>query len=319
MIGKILKNLKNKLDLDFYTKPQKYSVGFQVQVKNLAPQKNQIDVILPFPLESDYQKLVGNYEIIPTSGKLKREAKYQNKYIHWQETLQPNQISIFKINFKILVRPKELPTERIFQSSDYTGLNKNEYKQFLESDKYLNAKDKRVIKISNDLVAKEQDIISKIKILNNYVVKNLSYGSPMEGLYTLDQTLKNNQVDCGGFDVLLGSLCLAQKIPARIVSGFWVGYGSNGMHAWLEILLPNGDWISADPSIEQLSVLGRTKKVARLGFVGSDRIALSRGQNVAIKIGRKVTNLDILQNPKVLASRGKDSVKVNSIFDAKRA
>ena len=329
MIRKIVEGLKNKLGLNFYSKPQKYSVEFHVQVKNRYPQKNKVVVIMPFPKEFDYQKLIGIYSITPSSGELNREFKYQNRYIHWQATLNPNQTAVFKVRFQIFVKPKHVSLNQNFQSEtyilsskDYNSSNYDNFKKtnkiFLKSDKYINGQDERIIKLSNDLVSKKLDLISRINALNSYVVKNLHYGNPIEGLYTLNQTLKKAAVDCGGFDVMLGSLCMAQKIPVRIVSGFWAGYSDNGMHAWLEILLPNGQWLSADPSIEQLLNTGRTKREAKLGFVGSDRIALSVGCNFKLKVGGRTIQLDILQNPKVLGSLGEKSIETTSKFDARR-
>lgn len=312
MIRKIFGKIKNTMGLHFYTKPQQYLVNFQVQVENLIPKENTIDVILPFPLENDYQKLIGNYDLTPSSGKLKRENKYQNQYIHWQAKLKASQTVAFKLDFQIKVQPRNISTKKTFLPSKGKDLPN----QFLDSDKYLNAKDKKIITLSNELTKGKQDIMSKILALNTYVVKNLKYGNPIEGLYTTADTFKKGLVDCGGFDVLLGALCIAQKIPARIVSGFWAGYSKNDMHAWMEILLPNGQWMPADPSIENLSTSGRTKKFAKLGSIGSDRITLSIGSNISLKVGNKVLHLDILQNPKVLTSRGDKSIETTTKFEA---
>lgn len=127
----------------------------------------------------------------------------------------------------------------------------------------------------------EGEITKDIKDSNEYVLKTLTYGNPIEGLYTAEEAREKKIVDCGGFDTLLQDELKKKGIESRIVAGFWE---SGTMHAWLEI----GD-IPADPSIEYLKRHRRTKKSGRLGFVGSDRIVLSLGSNFGFT--------DILQNP----------------------
>lgn len=116
----------------------------------------------------------------------------------------------------------------------------------------------------------EKTIPPEITQANEFVISYLTYGNPIDGLYTADEAREKRVVDCGGFDTLLQDELKKRGIESKIVAGFWAGYEVNGMHAWLEI----AD-IPADPSIEYLRRQGRTKKSGRLGFVGGDRIAFS--------------------------------------------
>lgn len=118
----------------------------------------------------------------------------------------------------------------------------------------------------------EKSIPPEIVQANEFVISYLTYGNPIDGLYTAEEAREKRIVDCGGFDSLLQDELKKRGIESKIVAGFWAGYEQNGMHAWLEI----GD-IPADPSLEYLRRQGRTKKSGRLGFIGSDRIAFSAG------------------------------------------
>jgi transglutaminase-like putative cysteine protease len=91
-----------------------------------------------------------------------------------------------------------------------------------------------------------------------------------------------------------------------VVSGFWlspsISYklkakSSPQMHAWLAILLPDGRWIPADPSVEQLRRLGRSRKIGVLGEVGSDRVEMSVGCDFDLQINNATIRTDILQTP----------------------
>ncbi len=118
--------------------------------------------------------------------------------------------------------------------------------------------------------ASENVITQVMKMCNEFVIGYLSYGNPIDGLYTAKEAREKRVVDCGGFDTLLQDELQKKGIQSNVVAGFW----SDGkMHAWLEI----EGTIPVDPSVEYLRRQGRTKKSGRLGFVGSDRIAISSG------------------------------------------
>jgi len=106
---------------------------------------------------------------------------------------------------------------------------------------------------------------------NDFVIGYLTYGNPIDGLYSADEAREKRIVDCGGFDALMQDELKKSGIHSDIIAGFW---NSGKMHAWLEI---DGK-IPADPSVEYLKKYGKTKKSGRLGFVGSDRITFSIGE-----------------------------------------
>lgn len=302
------------LQKPFYTEAQKYSINYRVMVKNLASDKNNLHIILPLPSNNQAQTLLERFKLAPL-GILKREKKFNNLYAYWKVVLEKNSSQTFEANFKIEVHPINNSLNKSFKLSDYQKKDIRKYLKFLKSDKYMDSKNKKIQSLARKLVGQEKSVAKILNILNNYVINHLDYGNPISGLYTTEEALSKDKVDCGGFDVLLGALCKALGIPVRIVSGFWAGYKENGMHAWLEILLPDGVWIPTDPSIEYLSKMGRTKKFARLGFVGSDRIAFSQGNNFSLKLGKKLLKIDILQNPVILAVQGKTSFQFSKKFE----
>ena len=140
---------------------------------------------------------------------------------------------------------------------------------------------------------RKSDVITAVmREANESVLGSLSYGNPIDGLYTADQAREQKIVDCGGFDTVLQDELQKRGVESRIVAGFWAGYEDNDMHAWLEI----GN-TPADPSMDYLRSRGRSKKSGGLGFVGSDRIAMSVGSFFDIEVGGKQYPVDILQNP----------------------
>lgn len=138
------------------------------------------------------------------------------------------------------------------------------------------------------------------KRINAYIIDHLVYGDPIDALYSDIDALTNPRVDCGGFDMLFVSLCLANNIPARLVSGFWLDSEKNDMHAWAEFQDEEGRWIPVDPSVEQLARQGRTRKSGRFGYIGSDRLTLSVGCHIPLQINKKLFHAPILQHPFVV-------------------
>ncbi len=285
---------------DLNENPAKYQVEFTAKVKNLSSDPNLVQIVMPFPLQSTYQKIIGKYTLSP-KGKMKKESKFQNQYIAWREVFKLKEEKTFNLKFKISIKPRNKPIKENINLS-----------KFLKGDKFIDPK--MVSKISNNLTKQASDIYKKVKMLNDYVVNNLEYGNPIKGLYTTNQALKTDAVDCGGFDTLLASLCISQKIPARIISGFFAN-NNNQMHAWVEIFIAGEGWIAADPSIEKLSKEGRSEKRAKLGNVPADRIALSVGQNHNLGLEDNTSlKLDILQNPQSVAQKGEKSIKLETEF-----
>lgn len=138
-------------------------------------------------------------------------------------------------------------------------------------------------------------------------IAKLRYGAPIPGLYTLADVLRLPEVDCGGFSVYLLSLLAAAGVQARLVAGFWAGYVNNGMHAWVEAVLPDGVWLPLDPSTDWLRQHHRTKKFGGCGQIGSDRIVCSIGTEHELVVNQHMYQVGMLQLPMVLLPDGKFS------------
>lgn len=295
----------------FYQKPQIYSVRYEVSIKNNTDSVLFLYVALPIPSDMPYQKILKEPQFFPKEVSLGQDSVFSNRYVYWKLELQPRVVEIVKEEFRIAVSSREIKIPQSLTLDDYekdfTRLNLVKFQ-----NAFINLEDERIKSVIREIIGGERNVSKVIWRLNEYVVSYLEYGNPITGLYSSKDALEKPKVDCGGFDTLLAAFCTTSGIPARIISGFFVGYKKNEMHAWLEIMLPNGEWIPADPSIENLRRRDKTKKSGRLGFVGSDRIALSIGCEIPLKIAEQDVTVDILQNPVVLAE--KDSFTFETRF-----
>ena len=289
-----------------YTKEQQYRVSYEVRVTNISKIHQDATLIIPVVSMRETQTLLDGPIFAPET-EIAIEEKFGNRYAKWPIALPPQGEQLYKQLFQIRTAPAIKKGARAFTVSDYATLDADLRRKYLEPNTYLESDDPEIIDLAKRIQGKGTKVLQTLKRINEFVISRVTYGNPIPGLYKATATLGDESriksgttgipVDCGGFATLFVSLCQALGIPARIVSGFWAGYHKNDMHAWVEILLPDGSWLPADPATEQLNRLGRSKKSGKLGFVGSDRITFSVGCDLDVTAGPDPIDADILQNP----------------------
>lgn len=320
----ILKKLKDifkpphKSSAGFYETVQKYIVSFSVEIRNNVSEDRSCRIVFPVPFSDTYQQCTGLL-FSPQGNFRARDIMYNNAYAWWRLRFPPKGIVVVQENFEVRVEPRRVLPEPVSSVlGGYDALERNIVERYLQSNRFVSGKDERIKKITRDSIGSEKNIAKIIARLNAYAVSRLSYGNPIEGLYSFSDALEKEKVDCGGFDTFLVSLLIAAGIPARVVSGFFAGYAENSMHAWVEALLPDGTWFPLDPSMEKLSAEGKTKKSGKFGFVGSDRVALSMGCDIPIAIDGAEDRVAILQNPLLFAGGSEKDFSLRVNFSTSR-
>lgn len=233
-----------------------------------------------------------------------------------------NEIFIFndvlKLNIKFAADLKEIKIKRNsikkLSIKDYQKLPKEQLIFYIQPNRFINGEDKQIKQIAKKIVGKEINLYQIIKKLYSYTLNYLAYANPIDRLYPYQQALLNKKTDCGGFSTFFLSLCHSLNIPSRLVVGFLIKksqlkkilnlfhvssfvFQDLFIHAWPEILLPNGYWFPLDPSIEWRRKNGLTKRNGGLGEIPADRLVVSFGCDFNIKIGDKIYQFDLLQKP----------------------
>jgi transglutaminase-like putative cysteine protease len=310
--------LLNRFGSKFYNSPQEYHACFEVTVKNVSKSSQRSNLIVPVISSNEYQSLISDTEYSPVP-EINIEKEFKNQYSIFQIELDPGQSITTKQILKIKVFPRNRLAKK-FKLTDYGLMDEKLKAPYLKLNEYLSPDEPAVLELAKHIQGKDNDLSKILVHINHWIIKNLSYGNPIQGLYRAKDVIRSfdklrttaEAVDCGGYSVLFISLCQAMGIPARIVSGFWSGYHMNDMHAWVEILLPDGSWMPADPATEALSKQGRSRKSGKLGFVGSDRVVLSVGCDLDLVVGEEEFATDILQNPIVYPEN--ESLEVTRVF-----
>jgi len=256
-----------------------YNLKTELQVTVLRENK-RIEVWFAIPRNVKNQSLLKNGFSKPEPKILKDKA-FGNSVAYWliKESKEDNTLT-FTQSSEVSVRPQYY--KKIEGDIGGYRMDSIEYKLYTKSGPYFNFEDRRVEDLANKLMVDEKKVGEIAKKFYEYVRENISYGNPIEGLYSSLDSLEKDVVDCGGYACLLGALLRSVGIPARLVSGVLAGYPGEHMHAWLEFMIPDGSWIPADPSSEKLRLQRRDFKPGGFGIIGNDRIILSLGSNIRI-------------------------------------
>lgn len=252
-------------------------------------------LVCPLPAATEYQEIDGApvFTIDPTE--VRTDPVYGNRYAAWRLSSTLGHTVTIDGTYTLAIQPTRLTL------SDYTTTLFNESTDSLyqKGNTYLFPGDPRIQEVADSISRREPTIAERVHACNEYVKGRLTYGNPIPGLYSATQALELPAVDCGGYATLLVSLLIACGIPARIVSGFWLDGGKNAMHAWAEAEVATGVWLPLDPSVEVLRAAGRTNKIGAPGEIGSDRLRMSTGCDIALTVGEKTYTTDILQCPAI--------------------
>jgi len=291
----------------FYLDQQSYVVRYCVVLSNNTSHEKNLKLFFPLPASLPHQVVLESPRFSQLDWRIKEEPRYGNRYAVAEVKLKAGQEFAVEELFQVSIIP-HVYSGGSFKLEDYQNVRLPETNRYLAANNYLRT-DNYVKRMARQVVAGEEDLWNILTLLNNFVSERLRYGSPKDGLYTAYEALDRKTVDCGGFNTLFVSLCLTLNIPARIVSGFWLGYEHNEMHSWVQILLPDGSFISADPSVEHLRKHKRTKKLGCLGKVGSDRLIFSWGSDLPLVSGGNKYFAPILQHPFISAREGLDGLE----------
>lgn len=269
-------------------------------------------LIFSIPKTNHYQK-INHLKIFP--------KKFNTKTDQWG-----NEIKIFTLNdvkenpiilsFDYQPQTINYQTEMIekFTLSDYS---RKSHRQYLQPNQFVNGANRRIKTLVKKSVNKKTNLYQITQSLYRFTLNYLYYANPIEGLYRFDEALKKRRVDCGGFSTFYLSLLQSNGIPGRLVVGYLIKsnpakdflqlvnlspftFNNLLIHAWVEILLPNGCWFPADPAIEWKRNKGLTRQDGGFGIIPPNRLVVSYGCDFRLKLNNKVYNIDIYQNPKFL-------------------
>ncbi len=271
-----------------FNRSRRYQVSYSVVISESI--KADEVIVLPYPQTTDYQT-VSNFEYA-SSG----EVEIHDQFIVCRDAGEA------EISCSIDVKPRTVILPDSISQADYAA--RFDAETYCLPDKFIQPELPAIQAVAERYQTNKLSIVKLTKQLYDHTISTLHYGDPIPGLYSTNDALTREQVDCGGFATYLAALMRACQIPCRIISGFWAGQKHNQMHAWLEYMLPNGQWVALDPSTDYLLRQRRTRKVAGYNWVGSDRIVIAVGSDHHLNISGREYQIGFLQTPLLLRNNG---------------
>lgn len=205
-----------------------------------------------------------------------------------------------------------------FLISDYQH-NDSIISQYLTPSRFINGNDNTIGETVRKTMNKELRLDYIIRALYDHTLSYLSYGNPIDGLYSYKEAYTAQITDCGGFSTYLASLLQAVNIPCRLVVGFVLkprcfgnllfkfdigilNFDLINIHAWLEVLLPDNSWFPLDPAVEWRRNHKLSNRRGGYGNIPADRLVVSFGEDFKIEISNHSYNIDLLQKPILIQS-----------------
>ncbi|MHC4205296.1 MAG: transglutaminase-like domain-containing protein [Planctomycetota bacterium] len=118
---------------------------------------------------------------------------------------------------------------------------------FLKHEKYIEKNHPRIQEIAGEIEGETE--IEIVKNIYDYVLDNMEYSILGRKEWGAAKAVQFGKGDCTEYSDLFVALCRARNIPARVTSGYTVGFSkASKRHNWAEVYLQEYGWVPFDPS-----------------------------------------------------------------------
>ena len=158
---------------------------------------------------------------------------------------KPEKQEKVKISVKAELFRYDLFTARKNRRQDSAGAD--EYRDFLRHEKYIEKDHRRIQEIAEGIEGETE--IEVVKNIYDYVLDNMEYSTLGKKDWGAVKAVQLGKGDCTEYSDLFVALCRAKNIPARVESGYTVGFSpTTTRHNWAEVYLQEYGWVPFDPS-----------------------------------------------------------------------
>jgi transglutaminase-like putative cysteine protease len=270
-------------------------------------------VLFGLPTSNQYQRLDSvTTSIYPTAVSLKPDLP-ENKIVVFKVVDQNSTELRIEGNITLQSVSSDMNNLKL-PLREYQSLANKQVAEYLKPSKCINGQDRQIKRLVEDNHLTSESLADTLKNTYKFVLSYLKYDHPIEGLYTYQQAIEMQAVDCGGFSTLLGSLLQAQGIPNRLVVGYlvknsylnsWLKWwplstlneSNLTMHAWLEVWVSGTEWLPLDASVEWRRRAGLTRRGGGFGQTEADRVVISFGCDFSYPDGQVTKTIDLVQHP----------------------
>ena len=223
--------------------PQSHIVEFDLSYDFFVPgDTRRIDLTALVPVSIPGRQNILSVSYSPKPARIFDENS--NRYARFTFN-KPGKQQKIKISVKAELFRYDLLTARKNRWTD--AAEADEAREFLRDEKYLE-KDHGLIQEIADGIEGETEI-DIVKNIYDYVLDNMDYSLLGKKDFGAVKAVQLGKGDCTEYSDLFVALCRAKKIPARVASGYTVGFSpSTTRHNWAEVYLQEYGWVPFDPS-----------------------------------------------------------------------
>ncbi|UCC99992.1 MAG: transglutaminase domain-containing protein [Phycisphaerales bacterium] len=143
------------------------------------------------------------------------------------------------------------------------------FDDFLRHEKYIEKDHQLIQEIAEDIEG-ETDI-DIVKSIYDHVLDNMEYSGLGRKDWGAVKAVQLGKGDCTEYSDLFVALCRARGIPARVASGYTVGFVStSSRHNWAEVYLDQYGWVPFDPTagdVENVMIRGMAFSRMRPAYI----------------------------------------------------
>ena len=139
----------------------------------------------------------------------------------------------------------DLLTARLNRREDYPQDDRLD--DFLKHEKCIEKDHPAIQQIAEGIEGETE--IDIVKNIYDHVLDNMEYSTLGRKDWGAVKAVQLGKGDCTEYSDLFVALCRAKGIPARVASGYTVGFGSTSTrHNWAEVYLQEYGWVPFDPT-----------------------------------------------------------------------
>jgi len=193
------------------------------------------------------KSIPGRQNILSTSYSPKPSRIFDENSNRYAEFIfdKPDRQERVKISVKAELFRYDLLTARKNRGTYYP--ESEQFADFLKHEKYIEKDHRQVLQIADDIEGQTE--IDLVKNIYDYVLDNMEYSPLGRKDWGAVKAIQLGKGDCTEYSDLFVALCRARNIPARVTSGYTVGFGkASTRHNWAEVYLQEYGWVPFDPS-----------------------------------------------------------------------
>ncbi len=249
-------------------------------VENVPAGLSRLELWVPVPQDSAFQRIWNLKVDSPYPGTLRREKEFGNSYYYFS-TNEPKAGKLeVRVHFE--AERREIVGAALSRAG---GESPENLQRFLQEEKLVTISP-RVRDLAHRITGGNTTVEAKARAIYDYVVNTMVYDKTIPGWGNGDteracDVAKGN---CTDFHSLFMSLARAEGIPARFVIGFPLNPAAEGTvpgyHCWAEFYLPDRGWIPVDASDASMATGERRNYL--FGNLDPDRVQFTMGRDIRL-------------------------------------